>query len=209
MREQKQYLDTEAEVEAYHDNWWGHRKVVLTELDFERLRNGQYIMFNDGEYSTQIQMEGSEEDSHTDTSMDSDAQATPGPLEVQDLDVIREDPLRPDEHWVVASFSITAPAHPEVEGTDQDVLGMGEATAKKNAYLYATAINALSRIPEDSDPIEVLENLPEIISLAQRAVDETTFREDGDLPTSSPPNRSTLKLLQEALAPLNNQDPDG
>ena len=101
-----------------------------------------------------------------------DTQPTPGPLRTKGLDVVRDDPLRPDEYWVIASFSEVAPQFPHVEGDEPENLGMGPETAKKNAELYAAAGTVASELPEGYDPVAVLKELPHMLSALKMLVDE-------------------------------------
>jgi len=92
-----------------------------------------------------------------------DTQPTPGPLRTKGLEVVRDDPLRLDEYWVIASFSEVAPQFPHAEGVEPENLGMGSETAKKNAELYAAAGTAASELPEGYDAVASVKKLPRLL----------------------------------------------
>jgi hypothetical protein len=126
-----------------------------------------------------------------------DTQPTPGPLRTKGLEVVRDDPLRPDEYWVIASFSVAAPQSPHAEGHEPEDLGKGPETAKKNAKLYAAAGTAASELPDGWDAVDVLEALPKLLHAADMAVDSALFRdEDGH---AHPPDRNHMLDLRSAL----------
>ena len=71
--------------------------------------------------------------------------------------------------------------------------------ASANARLIAAAGTAASELPDGYDPIEVIKALPDILRAAERAVDSTDFRDEGEDDLCFPPDRSDMTRLRDTL----------
>ncbi|WP_373768379.1 hypothetical protein [Jeotgalibaca porci] len=59
-RDRLHFTKSEEEVSHHARKFWGHDDIVLTKEDIDKMLDGYFIYYDDGEYSTSLSIEESE-----------------------------------------------------------------------------------------------------------------------------------------------------
>ena len=56
-RDRLHFTKSKKEVSDYSLRFWGHDNIVLTKEDIDKMLDGYFIYYDDGEYSTSLSVE--------------------------------------------------------------------------------------------------------------------------------------------------------